>query len=194
MKVLHCVQENTLHTNDNLSQEVREKMGILTEDMQRALTEQRLIFVATVCPDGTPNLSPKGTVMVWDDDHILFTDLASPGTMGNLASNPAVEINTIHPLARKGYRFKGTATIHNGDEVHAAAVSRMRNGLETLQRLADQVRAVALIRVEQAAPLISPGYWGGASEAEMRRDWEAYWSGVNAEWRAEQDVAPAATS
>jgi len=34
-------------------------MGILTEDMKRVVNEQRLGFVATVCPDGTPSLSPK---------------------------------------------------------------------------------------------------------------------------------------
>jgi len=41
------------------------------------VTEQRLGFVATVCPDGTPNLSPKGTTAVWDDDHIVFADIRS---------------------------------------------------------------------------------------------------------------------
>ena len=166
-------------------------MGILTDEMKRALTEQRLIFVATVCPDGSPNLSPKGTVMVWDDDHILFTDLASPGTMGNLEANPAIEINTVDVFARRGYRFKGIAEIHRGDAVYDAVVDRMRNGAATLQGLADNVRAVALIRVEQALPLVSPGYWGGATEADMRRGYEAYWGEINAEWRSAQTVAAA---
>ncbi len=31
-------------------------MGILTVDMKRVVEQQRLGFVATVCPDGTPNL------------------------------------------------------------------------------------------------------------------------------------------
>src|SRR5215831_10918724 len=44
----------------------------LTADMQRVLNEQRLGFVASVCEDGTPNLSPKGTTTVWDDEHIVF--------------------------------------------------------------------------------------------------------------------------
>jgi len=34
-------------------------MGILTEGRKRVVTEQRLGFVGTVCPDGTPNLSPR---------------------------------------------------------------------------------------------------------------------------------------
>src|SRR5690242_14274306 len=86
-------------------------MGILTADMQR-LAEAELGFVATVCEDGTPNLSPKGTTAVWDDDHLVFADIRSPGTVANLRANPSVEINVVDQLVRKGYRFKGTATVH----------------------------------------------------------------------------------
>src|SRR5579875_3879592 len=39
-------------------------MGVLTADMKRVVSEQRLGFIATVCPDGTPNLSFKGTARV----------------------------------------------------------------------------------------------------------------------------------
>jgi hypothetical protein len=39
-------------------------MGILTDDMKRIVREQRLGYIATVCPDGTPNLLPKGTTAV----------------------------------------------------------------------------------------------------------------------------------
>jgi uncharacterized protein len=61
----------------------------LTGDMKRVVMEQRLAFVATVCPDGTPNLSPKGTISVWDYDHLVFADIRSPGTITNLRKNPA---------------------------------------------------------------------------------------------------------
>lgn len=50
-------------------------IAILTEDMQRVIREQRLGYVASVCPDGTPNLSPKGTTTVWDDEHLVFADI-----------------------------------------------------------------------------------------------------------------------
>jgi uncharacterized protein len=46
-------------------------MGTLTAEMRSMLDEQQLGFVATVCPDGTPNLSPKGTTTAWDDDHLV---------------------------------------------------------------------------------------------------------------------------
>ena len=34
-------------------------MGILTDDMKRLIEEQKLAFHATVCPDGSPDLSPE---------------------------------------------------------------------------------------------------------------------------------------
>ena len=37
-------------------------MAKLSEEMKTLVERQRLGFVATVCPDGTPNVSPKGTV------------------------------------------------------------------------------------------------------------------------------------
>src|ERR1700748_2694446 len=83
----------------------------LDADMKRVVAEQSLGFVATVCPDGTPSVSPKGTLAVWDDEHLVFLDLRSPGTMRNIASNPAMEVNVVDPILRKGYRFTGTATI-----------------------------------------------------------------------------------
>ena len=60
-------------------------MAILTEDMKRVVREQRLGFCATVCGDGSPNLSPKGTTHVWDDDHLFFADIRSPQTVATFA-------------------------------------------------------------------------------------------------------------
>jgi hypothetical protein len=67
--------------------------------MKRVVGEQRLGFVATVCPNGTPNLSPKGTTAVWDDDHLVFANIRSPGTLANLRQNPNVEVNVVDQFA-----------------------------------------------------------------------------------------------
>ena len=49
-------------------------MAILTDDMKRLIREQRLGFYATVCEDGSPNLSPKGTTYV----PVSYTHLTLP--------------------------------------------------------------------------------------------------------------------
>src|SRR4029434_4783239 len=111
-------------------------MGILTADMKRVVEEQRLGFVATVCPDGTPNLSPKGTTAVWDDDHLVFANIRSPGTLANLRRNPTVEVNVVDTFVRKGYRFKGVATILDagGDYERAVAFYKDRGSRVDLIR------------------------------------------------------------
>src|SRR3989442_14951289 len=90
----------------------------LTPDMKRVINEQRLAFVATVCPDGTPNLSPKGTIAAFDDEHLMFADIRSPGTIRNLQENPSTEINIVDQFCRKGYRFKGKAQIVREGEMY----------------------------------------------------------------------------
>lgn len=149
-------------------------MGILTEDMKRMVREQRLGFVATVCPDGTPNLSPKGTTTVWDDDHLVFADIRSPGTVVNLLHNPAVEVNVVDPDARKGYRFKGTATVFTEGDRFAEMVAFYRaRGSQS------PIRSVVLIRVERALPLLSPAYDQGANEDTVRAEWRQYREGLH---------------
>ena len=144
--------------------------------MKRVVLEQRLGFAATVSADGTPNLSPKGTTSVLDDEHLLFADIHSPGTVRNLERNPAIELNVVDPIVRKGYRFKGTADVlDTGPVFEQVLASRRERGAQ------NPMRAVALVTVTRALPLISPAYDQGLSEDEMRviyrRFFEALWSG-----------------
>ena len=84
----------------------------LTDEMKEIVERLRLCYVATVTPDGKPNLSPKGSLKVWDDETVVFADIASPGTMRNLRSNPFIEINLVDPFLRRGFRFKGRAEVY----------------------------------------------------------------------------------
>jgi len=80
-------------------------MAPLNEQFQRVITEQRLGFVASVGADGTPNLSPKGTFIVLDEQTIAFGEIRSPNTLRNIDHNPVVEVNFVDPFARKGVRI-----------------------------------------------------------------------------------------
>ena len=148
-------------------------MPTLTEDMQRVVREQRLGYVATVCPDGTPNVSPKGTLTVWDADHLVFADIRSPRTIVNLKRNPAIEINVVDWFTRKGYRFKGTATVLESGALFDEGVS-----FYTQRGLFDaphRIQAIVLINVQRASPLISPAYDGEVTEDQVRTQWEEYY-------------------
>ena len=144
-------------------------MGSLTDDMKRVVREQRLAFVATVCADGTPNLSPKGTIAVWDDEHLVFANIRSPRTVANLRRNPAIEINVVDPMVRKGYRFKGTAAVLEAgttyDDVKAFFLAR---------GVANPIGEVIVVTVERALPVTSPAYDLGRSEADIRAQWKRH--------------------
>ena len=143
-------------------------MGTIDADMRRVVDEQRLSFVATVNPDGTPNLSPKGSARVWDDDHLLFADIRSPNTIRNLEQRPATEINVVDPVSRKGYRFRGIAEVLRSGVVYDRALAYLRaRGVEA------PIKAIVMVRVNQASAVISPAYDTGASEEEVRKKWLA---------------------
>jgi hypothetical protein len=139
---------------------------MLTDDMRRIIGEQRLGFVATAALDGTPNVSPKGTFIVLDDETIAFGEIRSPGTIGNLRANPRVEVNFVDPFVRKGYRFAGTATIiEREDSRFDTLLGRFRSTLSA------RIRAIVAIRITRALALTSPAYDAGTTEAEIRRLW-----------------------
>jgi uncharacterized protein len=147
-------------------------MGIVTAEARRVVDEQRLGFVATVNADGTPNLSPKGTVTVLDDDHLVFGDIRSPRTVENLRERPAVEVNVIDPFLRKGYRFRGTATVVD-------AGPRFEELLAFYRGSTNPMEAVVVIRVERAEPILSLSYDQGLTEDELRERWRRHFADLH---------------
>ncbi len=140
-------------------------MAILTAEMQRCV-DAELGFIATVCPDGTPNLSPKGTIAVWDDEHLVFADIRSPETVANLRVNPAIEVNVVDQLTRKGYRFKGSASVHTEGGVFEQGVAFY--DARGTARARERIRSIVIVTVERALPVTSPAYDLGATEEELR--------------------------
>jgi predicted pyridoxine 5'-phosphate oxidase superfamily flavin-nucleotide-binding protein len=145
---------------------------MITPAMRVLVDRQRLGFVATVNADGTPNLSPKGTVIVWDDEHLLWVDVRSPRTIRNLRERPATEINVVDPLVRKGYRFRGTCRIiENGEELDA-----IRAFYRDERNVSNPIRRAVLVHVTAAEEVTSPSYdLPDADEAAIRARYVAWY-------------------
>jgi hypothetical protein len=158
------------------SHDVSEASPVLTADMKRVIEEQRLGFVATVCPDGTPNLSPKGTTAVWDDDHLVFANICSPRTVANLRGNAGVEVNVVDPFLRKGYRFKGVASVLASGTLYDEALEFYRKRGSRVS----MIQEVVIVRVHHAEPIDSPAYDLGLTEDEVRRQWERHYQALRA--------------
>jgi uncharacterized protein len=156
--------------------ERRRATGSLTVDMKRVVEEQRLGFVATVRSDGTPNLSPKGTTAVWDDDHLVFANIRSPGTLANLRQNPNVELNVVDPFLRKGYRFRGVASVLESGALYDRAIAFYTERGSRVSAFHE----IVLVRVHSVQPIDSPAYDLGLTEDEVRGRWERYYQSLRA--------------
>ena len=141
---------------------------MLTQKMISTVEKQRLGFVATITPEGRPNVSPKGTFVVINDNTLAFGEIRSPNTLTNLLGNPAIEVNFVDPLARKGFRANGVARILT----HATSAFDENIGrFNRWGELAKRIRNIVIIEVENAKPLTTPAYDDGATEEDLRKNW-----------------------
>jgi len=144
---------------------------MITEKIGKFVSQQKLGFVATVSPNGTPNLSPKGTISVLDKNTLVFANIRSPQTIENLEKNPSIEINIVDPFSRRGYRFKGIAKIiSDGEEYNKILLSYKQNGIQTT------IKSIVMVNVKQILEVTSPLYDIGYTEEELRIKWKKYYS------------------
>ena len=144
---------------------------MITEKIRKFVSQQKLGFVATVSPNGTPNLSPKGTISVLDENTLVFANIRSPQTIENLEKNPSIEINIVDPFSRRGYRFKGMAKIiSDGEEYNKILLSYKQNGVKTT------IKSIVIVNVKQILEVTSPLYDVGYTEEELRIKWKKYYS------------------
>ena len=150
-------------------------MARLTDYMKDIVQKHKLGFVATVCDDGTPNLSPKGTCLVLDDEHIMFGEIRSPNTRENIEARPSMEINFVDVLSRKGFRAKGRAEyIARGSAEFDSLFSRFAQW----GALSERINGIVKLKVEAASELSSPAYDVGATEDGLKVQWKKHFANL----------------
>lgn len=138
-------------------------MSTVTPEIKNYLDRLKLGFVATVSPDGLPNVSPRGTIISWGTDCLVFADIKSPQTTSNIDSNPAVEISIVDPMIRKGFCFQGTAIIlRHGDEFDKIIQHYKSIGVQSKIKAAIKVKLTGIERI------VSPLYDLGLTEDKIR--------------------------
>lgn len=144
-------------------------MSLITSEIKEFLEQQKLGFVATVTPDGTPNISPKGTIIGWTSEFLAFANIRSPDTVNNLKNNSNVEINVIDPLLRRGYLFKGTTRILNDGQMYDEILEFYKNlGIKSI------IHEIILVTVSDVSVVASPLYDLGVSEQEIKLKWQKH--------------------
>ncbi len=145
-------------------------MTEFNDEIKNLVNFQKLGYVATVSPDGTPNLSPKGTIAILDDSRLVFANIRSPKTIENLTKNPSIEINVIDPFSRLGYRFKGLAQIlSNGEDFENILDYFKQKGIKS------SISHIVVVDVTSFSEITSPSYDLGLKKDDLVKKWKQYY-------------------
>ena len=90
----------------------------MSPEVQKAVAECNPGFIATASKAGKPNVSAKGSLQVLDDEHLLFADVRSPGTIANLKENSQIAIFCFDPATRSGCRISGRAELFDNGPLY----------------------------------------------------------------------------
>lgn len=104
----------------------------------------KLAWVATASCNGEPNVTPKGTLRLLDDQHVSFADLFSRKTRQNLRENPKVAVTVVDAKSGKGYQLKGTADLVESGQLFQKVSEELKQSYEGLP----EPRCVVIITVE----------------------------------------------
>jgi hypothetical protein len=116
-------------------------------------------LVGTVLPDGYAQITPRGSTMVFDDEHFATWERGRGKTAGNLADGTKVtvffrkpELRQAGVLPRGGIaRFYGVAEVHRSGPVYDEIWQRL---IEPEKKNDPEKRGFGvLIRVERAEDL-----------------------------------------
>ena len=140
------------------------------DELKKLVNFQKLGYFATVSSDGTPNLSPKGTIAILDDSRLVFANIRSPKTIENLTNNPSIEINVIDPFSRTGYRFKGLANIlSDGEDFENILDYFKQKGIKST------ISHIVVIDVTSFSEITSPSYDLGLKKDDLIKKWKQYY-------------------
>ena len=145
-------------------------MTEFNDEIKNLVNFQKLGYVATVSPDGTPNLSPKGTIAILDDSRLVFANIRSPKTIDNLTKNPSIEINVIDPFSRMGYRFKGLGKIlSEGEDFENILDYFIQKGIKS------NISHIVVVDVKSFSEITSPSYDLGLKKNDLIKKWKQYY-------------------
>lgn len=125
-------------------------MPKLTQQMKDMIAAQQC-FVATVNEDGTPNLGPKRSTRVLDDEHLAFAEATAKQTWRNLQRGSKVAIAVVDRDAMQGFRFVGTPTLITSGELFDQTQEALKQ-----RGIAAPLQAVVKVPVERIVNLGMP--------------------------------------
>ena len=98
--------------------------------------------------DGQPDVALKGSLMVWDKDHLAWWERAKRETLAAVGANPRVAIFVRNPIRdRRTLRFYGTARVVDDLELRERVWERVRQVEKDMDK--DKQGVAVIVRVDR---------------------------------------------
>ena len=107
--------------------------------------------VGTSDKDGQPQLSLKGSVMVFDSGTLAYWERAKRSALENVAENPKVVVLCNNMEDKIRWRFYGTAEVHESGPIRDEVMARTVQA--ELDRDPDRLGVAVLVKVNKIAEL-----------------------------------------
>ena len=107
--------------------------------------------VGTASRDGRPQISMKGSVMVYDQESLAYWERSKRSALGNVGENPHVVILYRNTEKRINWRFYGTATVHADGPVRDDVMSRTVQA--ELDRDPERLGVAVVVRLDSIGEL-----------------------------------------
>lgn len=85
----------------------------MTEPVNRSFEERNICLIASAASDGMPDIAFKGSMMVYDNDHLAFWERAHGQTLRNLTENPHACVLYRNVERGQMWRFFGVAELYH---------------------------------------------------------------------------------
>ena len=149
-------------------------LNMLSPEVRDYIDRSVLCWLATVDPDGRPNVSPKEVFAALDDAHVVIANIASPQSVRNIRSNPQVCPSFVDVFVQKGYKLRGDAKIIDKNDPRFATFAE---SLLSLTKGIFPIHSVIHLHVVESEPIVAPSYRlvpGTTEESQIRSAMATY--------------------
>lgn len=130
-------------------------MPLITPEVSASLKECVLGWLATVSPDGIPNVSPKEAFLEVEGGGLIIANIASPHSVQNIRTNPNVCFSFINIFIQKGYKVIGKAEILDQKDHRSGFYFSL---LQQIAGAHHKVISVISIKPEKIEGIVAPSY------------------------------------
>lgn len=123
----------------------------MSDAIDPALANGMPCILVTAPQDGWPAAGFRGSMMVYDDEHLAYWERTRGRELASIRENPRVLVIFRDPVKRIGWKFYGIAEVYEEGPIRERVMARTVP--EELERDPERKGVAVIIRVERITTL-----------------------------------------